>query len=400
MVNDVVAIREGAVDVVPMTSSLASAITRYSIAQVAPVSEGLWRVSNISKVGAVRIGDAELRIEPKVPVGNLFHLLSRGQGWGDWWSDDVALRDSTDFTSLIAEAFLSHATRALRRGAIQGYIPRKEAEATIRGRILVGEQLRRRRGLSLPVELQFDDYTLDVAVNRLVRSAARRLLTGRLPHRVRGGLLRIDSDLSAATLLTRGVSLPEIAWDRLSQRYQAAVALAQLILTNGSLDHRAGGTVAQGFLLNLAHVFERFVAAEVTRAARRYGGMITAQHRSSLDNDSRLTIEPDLVWHDGNEVRAVLDAKYKAEKPSGFPNADIYQMIVYCVRHGLPVGHLVYAAGNEVPARYVIRNAGVTVVCHALRLDVEPSAISAQVDRVVEFVHRSAARAEVGDRPS
>jgi len=39
----------------------------------------------------------------------------------------------------------------------------------------------------------------------------------------------------------------------------------------------------------------------------------------------------------------VVDAKYKAEKPSGFPNAGVYQMLAYCLRLGLPEGHLVNA---------------------------------------------------------
>lgn len=43
----------------------------------------------------------------------------------------------------------------------------------------------------------------------------------------------------------------------------------------------------------------------------------------------------------------MVDAKYEAEKPSGFPQADTYQMLAYCTVLGLPVGHLVYAEGNQ-----------------------------------------------------
>ena len=48
---------------------------------------------------------------------------------------------------------------------------------------------------------------------------------------------------------------------------------------------------------------------------------------------------------------AVIDANYKAEKPAGDPNADLYQLLAYCTVLGLPVGHLVYARGNANPAR-------------------------------------------------
>jgi 5-methylcytosine-specific restriction enzyme subunit McrC len=43
--------------------------------------------------------------------------------------------------------------------------------------------------------------------------------------------------------------------------------------------------------------------------------------------------------------------KYKAEKPGGFPDADLYQLLAYCTTLRLPVGHLVYAEGNE--ARWI-----------------------------------------------
>ena len=31
----------------------------------------------------------------------------------------------------------------------------------------------------------------------------------------------------------------------------------------------------------------------------------------------------------------MIDAKYKAEKPAGYPNADLYQLLAYCTVLGL-----------------------------------------------------------------
>lgn len=384
-------LREGVVERVRMSDALAAAITRERIAQVAPLGAGIWQVSNVARVGAVVLAGVEVRIVPKVLVRNLFHLLARGRGWGEWWLDDLDLERSLEFSTVIAEAFESHAARALRQGVLRGYVAHRESAATIRGRILMGEQIRRRTGALLPVELEFDDFTADVSVNQLLRSAARRLIgAGNLRDRVRSGLLRLDLALSEASLLTRGAPLPGVHWDRRNERYRSAVALAELILTGGSLDHHVGGTTAKGFLLTLSRVFEEFVEAEVTRSAARFGGRVVAQERNHLDDRGRIRIAPDLVWRDSVGPRAVFDAKYKAEKPSGFPNADIYQMLGYCIRLGLPTGHLLYAAGSEEPARHVISNAGVTVVCHALGLDSSPGAISAQVDDIVATAYGEA----------
>jgi 5-methylcytosine-specific restriction enzyme subunit McrC len=45
-----------------------------------------------------------------------------------------------------------------------------------------------------------------------------------------------------------------------------------------------------------------------------------AQSRGYLDVASRVKLKPDITWHVGGKVAAVADAKYKAEKPSGYPN--------------------------------------------------------------------------------
>ena len=99
-----------------------------------------------------------------------------------------------------------------------------------------------------------------------------------------------------------------------------------------------------------------------------------------------MRLYPDIVWHVGGSPAAVIDAKYKAEKPRGYPNADLYQLLAYCTVLGLRTGHLVYARGNEEPTRYVVRGAGVEVVCHALDLDQSPDTLLAEVGKLAAAI--------------
>ena len=366
-----------------MSIDTASEIARLGIASVSPTAGGEWRVTGVSKVGAVRLGDVQVNIEPKIPLERLFYLLAKGQEWGSWFEDSVRLETITELYPAIAEAFSTWAERVLRAGILRGYRTVRSAEPAIRGRWLVAEQIRTRQGLPLPAELQYDEFTSDITENQLVRSAARRLITlTELPISVRARLLRIELQLGDASLLTRGQS-PHVRFDRRNERYRPLVALAELILSGGSLDHRVASTQASGFLLSLPKIFEKFVEVEVTRAAREFGGKILPQFETGLDLENNVRIQPDLVWRRNGQVRAVFDAKYKAEKPAGFPNADIYQMLAYCVRHRLTTGHLIYAAGNSEPAKYTIVEAGVQIHCHALALDATPAELAAQVDSIV-----------------
>jgi 5-methylcytosine-specific restriction enzyme subunit McrC len=139
------------------------------------------------------------------------------------------------------------------------------------------------------------------------------------------------------------------------------------------VEHAGGAVAVNGFLLDMPKLFEDFVTVALREAIESaYGGRIVAQSQHHLDIAGRILLKPDIVWQIGGVAVAVIDAKYKAEKPSGYPNADLYQLLAYCTVLGLRTGHLVYAAGNEEAARHIIRQAGIEIICHALDLSQPP----------------------------
>jgi hypothetical protein len=75
------------------------------------------------------------------------------------------------------------------------------------------------------------------------------------------------------------------------------------------------------------------------------GGRVDGQDPHLFDEAGRVRVLPDIVWKTGGTAVAVADAKYKAEKPAGYPNADLYQLLAYCTALGLRCGHLIYARG-------------------------------------------------------
>jgi 5-methylcytosine-specific restriction enzyme subunit McrC len=103
-----------------------------------------------------------------------------------------------------------------------------------------------------------------------------------------------------------------------------------------------------------------------------------------------MALRPDIVWKINGTPAAVIDAKYKAEKPASYPNADLYQLLAYCTVLGLQTGHLVYALGSEQPARHVIQRAGIEIVWHAVDLDCELVPLMDQMSRVAGQIASSA----------
>jgi 5-methylcytosine-specific restriction enzyme subunit McrC len=89
---------------------------------------------------------------------------------------------------------------ALYGGVLRGYIAREERRTSPRGRVLFARQAATGRGLPMPVEVGFDDFTVDVLENRMLKTAA--LLVSRLPrlppttrrrlHRIRAVLDEVE----------------------------------------------------------------------------------------------------------------------------------------------------------------------------------------------------------------
>ncbi|WP_281382318.1 5-methylcytosine restriction system specificity protein McrC [Actinomadura luteofluorescens] len=95
-----------------------------------------------------------------------------------------------------------------------------------------------------------------------------------------------------------------------------------------------------------------------------------------MDEGQAIRIVPDFVHYtDDGAPQAVADAKYKAERPDGFPDADLYQMLAYCTALHLPDGHLIYAKGNAPHAAHRVRHTGITIHQHTLDLDQPPASL-------------------------
>lgn len=346
-----------------------------------------WQVRALTKVGALRIAGLEVSIAPKIPIRRLFFLLGFAvdptRGWRAE-EDLVSTGAHEGVVPALAHVFERLADRALRQGLLQGYHAVEDALPVVRGRIRTAEQMRRRHGIPLPVEVGYDEFSTDVPENQLLLAGAERLLRlPGVPVPVRHRLLRLRTRLAEVSPLVPGHPPPKWQPNRLNMRYQAPCRFAELILNGVSVEHREGDIRIDGFLFDLAKIFEDFVCTALAQALRPYGGRCRAQARHHLDEACEITLKPDLVhYSDDGTPRGVADAKYKAERPEGFPEADLYQMLTYCTALDLPAGHLIYAKGNEPQARHKVRGVGTVIMQHALELDEEPMHILAAVNRI------------------
>jgi 5-methylcytosine-specific restriction enzyme subunit McrC len=368
---------------VSLTTDEARLLAASGVVSVVPTLErpGRWLVGPAGKVGAARIGDLTVRIRPKVEIARLLFMLGYAAHASAWQPSAVDFGTADDLVPAMAAALWRQLARAIHQGLLPGYITVEESSPVLRGRLRESAQLAARHGLPLPLEIQHDEFTVDIVENQILRTAAERmLLVPRVDdesHRMFRRLLRDFADVSS---IPRGDPIPGWQPTRINARYHVALRLAELVLRATSVEHATGTVAVNGFLIDMPQLFQDFVTVALREALEgTYGGRVVAEPLHHFDEAGRVRLYPDIVWHVGGSPAAVVDAKYKAEKPRGYPNADLYQLLAYCTVLGLRTGHLIYARGNEEPTRHVVRSADVEVICHALDLDQTPDALLTEV---------------------
>ena len=341
-----------------------------------------------STVGAVEFGDLSVLIRPKIPIPQLLSLACYAMGV--FKTQETRLFDFEEEEALpdtLALALVSTARRAFARGLLHGYRTEEEALHTVRGRIMFAEQIRRRFGIPLPVEVRYDEFTDDIRENRLVKAAAARLGGMRLRSReARVGLGWIAAMLDNVSPIEFPPNdVPEVPFDRLNEHYRGVVGLSRLILRHSAFESGRGRVRAAGFLMDMNKLFQEFVTQALRDALGVSESVFLERSIDSLDVEREVGLRPDLTWWYSGDCVFVGDAKYKYIRDGNVPNADLYQMLAYVTALDLPGGMLIYAKGERDTATHHVRHSG-------KQLEVAALDLSGALDDVLKRVESLAKR--------
>ncbi|MER6633278.1 restriction endonuclease [Streptomyces sp. NPDC000987] len=383
-----------AYDLAPL--QLATLAEHPKLLDLHPESATRWKLRAKDHVGSVRLGSGhgtvQLTITPKVPVDRLLHLVAYAPDRVRFYPRPVTAEPRPDLLPALAHTFVSAAGHALGQGVLHDYRETDDTLPVVRGRIRHADQIRRRPGVPVPLEVVYDDHTPDIPENRLLLAATLRLLrVPGLDPGLRSALQRLTARLDGVRVLPAGARPPQWTPGRHNARYAHALALAELVMRGGSYEFADGRHLAvDGMLVVMWRLFEAYLARAVGEALRhRVGGRPEAQDRGHfLDTAGRHPLRPDLVHylpspHDGvQRPAAVVDAKFKTRPQRD----DLYQMTAYCVRLGLAEGHLVYASGSEGVVEVPVGEGRLRIFRHVVDLSRPWRELAATVEALAESV--------------
>lgn|GEM_PF-1362912 len=357
------------------------------VLHIQTLSGGMCRLRPGPVVGRLQLGTVDLKILPKYSMPSLLAMLAEVHELVHLTPDLVGYDTNREIVDLLVQIFLSQVEGVVRQGLKRAYIQEDEELVTVRGRI----DLRRTVDLHLrgkaKVQCRYEDYTLDGPENRILLAALHAITGTGLFTVLRRNLAHL---LAAEFVGVRHIHPPvvrsgKVEYDRLNQYYYPAVQLAQLIMRSIGITQDFGMTEADGFLLDMNQLFEKYVFRKLQKALGVNRTQVRKQQTFPFDLANQASIKPDLIIQSQQGRRIVADTKYKiGNKPD--PN-DLYQMLAYCRVLNISNGVLI-TVGNGKSRRYEVRDSATTIDVISIDLSGSIAGVDASTRELADSISK------------
>lgn len=312
-------------------------------------------------VGAVQLASLTVEVLPKVEGidgttmrRNLVAMLSTAYGL------EVSVGEAASVATqrfglleFLVRLFVNRLFAELHRGLVRRYEAREENLTVLRGRVLIGEQIRRNSTAPERFYCGFEEFTEDDPLNRVLKAALRLLLAFSR---------NLDNQRSLAELLlafeaVTDVDRRRLPWssirvDRLNARYVPCLNLASLFLRQTPPDVTAGSAGGVSIFFDMNVLFEEYIGRVAAKILRSLGYDIRLQegrrylvYDEVAESDAFL-LKPDIVGRAGGKPVWIIDTKWKElsqqEAREGVTQGDMYQMYAYAQRYECPEVVLIY----------------------------------------------------------
>lgn len=325
---------------------------RIAVEFPSPRTGGRWQIRSLGWAGIVPVGeDLRLTIVPRDGLRSLFAMLEYAYRLKSFqmYRGLVGCGSIEEFYSELA-AILARATiERSRRGLLRGYLSRSADLGYLRGRLDIERHARGQDPRSIACRFQEQSY--DIVENRIVRAALGAIERGgALAPRVRPIVGRAARDLDpiVSEVPISPADFARLSYSRQSEDYALMHALSRFFLEGSGPTFPADGRSIAPFLVDMAYLFEMFVAEWLRAFLPRE---LTLQTQSKLTpvGVHPLHFRVDILISstaDGSPV-LVIDTKYKSDV--AISPADVAQVVTYAEAAGCGEAVLLYPREPEPP---------------------------------------------------
>ncbi len=288
-----------------------------------------------------------------IPILNVYFLLCYALGRVQ--EQDMArlhaLGECQSVQDLLGKLLAGGVNHLVRRGIDRGYVERREDLAGIRGKLAVSETAKRALRTRGRAACDFEELSVDIPPNRILRSSLRRLLSPpvnldkKIRAQVRAAYRRLDG-VSHTRLRRSAFHHIRLGGNR--RLYRFLLSVCRLLHDNMLVDERTGTATFRDFRRDkktMWALFEEFAAGFYRREAKAYRVRSKQRIRwagsgGATEADKALipVMEADLILEsrerllESGKRRIILDTKFYRETLGGrgkLHSNNLYQLLAY-----------------------------------------------------------------------
>jgi len=262
----------------------------------------------------------------RIPILNVYYLLC--YAWRHVQERDTrrlaSLADLSTVQDLLGKVLATGVNHLVRRGIDRGYVERREDLAGIRGKLAVSETAKRALRSQARAACDFEELSVDILPNRILRTSLGSLLSPRIPldrsirGEVRSAYRRLDG-VSRVRLKRNTFGQVQLGGQR--RVYHHLLSVCRLLHRSAMVDEKTGHTAFRDFRRDKAtmwRLFEDFVTGFYEREQRAYvvnpGGRRriawTGTDATDAANRARIPVMEADVILESPERRIILDTKF------------------------------------------------------------------------------------------
>lgn len=334
-----------------------------------------WKLTAQGFVGVLPVDERlTLLLTPKTPIAKLWQLVEYVMPLASLALSEMLATVATvpELYEVLALVLAQRTLQRAQRGFAHAYAPQADRPPAVRGHLDLAESLRRPWLSTL--HCRYETHTVDIAENQILLWTLERILRSAVcSERTRPTVKRAFAALAGQVTLQAwpATALHTVTYHRLNCDYRPLHALCRFFLEQCSPDLHPGDAGVTPFGLDMALLYERFVAAWLSRNVAPHWRVASQErHRLGAADDLAFTVDVVVRERSSAGARWVLDTKYKT--PAAAPSTgDLAQILAYAQTTGAPEAVLIYPTPLPRPLNLTVGGVRVRSLSFDLARDID-----------------------------
>lgn len=335
-----------------------------------------------------------------IPIGNIYYMLCYAfKDLQEHGTVSVNPEEFENIQQLMSEIIIRGVSYQLKKGLLHNYEAYRENLSVIRGKIDISETLNNGVSWRKKLVCDYDEYTEDTMMNRILKSVMLLLIRSDIKDRQKTELRRLVrylSNISQTDLLS--VRWESLAYSKNHGEYRLLMSVCRIICENMLHSTEAGDLKLTDFSeKNLNKLYEKFILNYYVKHFPNLNP-VSAEIKWAIQGETILLpkMQSDIMLT-GDGERLIIDAKFYSHttqtnyEKNSFHSHNLYQIFTYVKNeaahfNGKVSGMLLYARTDDD----MIPNDGVKFEANGNSIAVKSLDLSGNFKSIVEQLNEIA----------